>query len=171
MAHLKRTLRFSFLLGLSLRLSRLTCKSWAQRKKLRDFQNTPTFSVLLVGSPLDYLRNFIVLFFKKSTQKNGAVVGFSRHLLCSQVASDILRSLCALPLAVGHNTAGRGQLAFHERTATRNTPLKQSPVFSLCCSTTHCAPSRCPFAFGDEYVLPRNTSRSNFKQVQERERI
>ena len=75
--------------------------------------------------------NTFLYFFRKKYAKNRVVVGFSRHLLCSQVASDILQSLRALPLAVGRNTAGRGQLAIHETTATRHSNAQTIPRLFL----------------------------------------
>ena len=88
------------------------------------------FSVSFFGSSINLLILFCT-FFRKKYAKNRVVVGFSRHLLCSQVASDILQSLRALPLAVGRNTAGRGQLAIHETTATRHSNAQTIPRLFL----------------------------------------
>ena len=50
-------------------------------------------------------------FFVKKYSKNSGCRLAGRHLLCSQVASDILRSLRGLPLAVCRKCLGRQRLA------------------------------------------------------------
>ena len=77
--------------------------------------------------------SLLPLFSKKGAKKRASVV-VSRHALCSQVASDILRSHvpCRSPLVA--STAGR-------RNSLRS---NISPPVSLCCSAPRCATSGCP---------------------------
>ena len=55
--------------------------------------------------------NVCLYFFVKKYSKNSGCRLAGRHLLCSQVASDILRSLRGLPLAVCRKCLGRQRLA------------------------------------------------------------
>ncbi len=56
--------------------------------------------------------NYVFMyFFEKKYSKNSGCCLAGRHLLCSQVASDILRSLRGLPLAVCRKCLGRQRLA------------------------------------------------------------
>ena len=64
-------------------------------------------------------------FFVKKYSKNSGCRLAGRHLLCSQVASDILRSLRGLPLAVCRKCLGRQRLA----------ALKHVSGFPAHCST------------------------------------
>ena len=79
------------------------------------------------------LFSLLPLYSKKGAKKRASVV-VSRHGLCSQVASDILRSHvpCRSPLVA--STAGR-------RNSLRS---NISPPVSLCCSAARCATLGCP---------------------------
>ena len=69
--------------------------------------------------------NVCLYFFVKKYSKNSGCRLAGRHLLCSQVASDILRSLRGLPLAVCRKCLGRQRLA----------ALKHVSGFPAHCST------------------------------------